>query len=290
MMTPHAPPRSLLILCFSVAAGCNGLATSRPPTRGAAPVRAAASRPIVAIVPFTETVPGSTAKFAMRPLPVVGGPAGKPLWIGQTEVTWDAYDVFLLRLDLPEDKRTSAEADTGPDAITRPTLPYNPPDRGWGHDGFPAIGVTSEAASRYCRWLSQKTGRRYRLPTVGEWRSACRAAMADQTPATAPDSPVGRGAWFADNAGDTTHAVATRAPNALGLYDLLGNAAEWCSDADGRPVVCGGSFRTPRRDLSCDLVERQEPAWQASDPSLPKSKWWLADAPFVGFRVVCEGD
>lgn len=205
--------------------------------------------------------------------------------MAETETTWDAYDVFLLRLDIPPERRGSAEADPGPDAITRPTPPYSPPDRGWGHAGYPAVGVTFNAATQYCRWLSQSTGRHYRLPTVAEWQHACRASVENKQ----RDVPVAARAWCAENSDEKTHAVATKLPDGFGLHDMLGNVAEWCIDADGSPVVCGGSFQTPPDQLSCTLIERPSPDWQASDPSFPRSKWWLADAPLVGFRVVCHG-
>jgi hypothetical protein len=72
---------------------------------------------------------------------------------------------------------------------------------------------------------------------------------------------------------------------------LVGNVAEWCHPADGgKPVVMGGSYRTPAGELNAlsTTGERQSREWNASDPSFPKSVWWLGDGPFVGFRVVCE--
>jgi hypothetical protein len=75
---------------------------------------------------------------------------------------------------------------------------------------------------------------------------------------------------------------------------MFGNVAEWCADADGRPVAHGGSFADDIEEMTPAKYEhllegqRQTREWNASDPSLPKSKWWLRDAPFVGFRVVCE--
>jgi hypothetical protein len=74
------------------------------------------------------------------------------------------------------------------------------------------------------------------------------------------------------------------------LYDVIGNVAEWCVADDGRPGVWGGSFLGSAREMAFPKhVQRQSPDWNANDPSFPRSKWWLRDAPFVGFRVVCEG-
>ena len=280
----------LVLTCLAVfLAGCNATRPAPPqaPLAHAAP----SSSTSIQATPFTQDVPNSTAKFVMRPVPggtesIEPGGGGEvrvaPLWFGETEVTWDAYDVFLLRLDVPPDQRATARGDPGPDAVTRPTPPYAPPDRGWGHANFPVIGVTFHAAQVYCQWLSHKTGRPYRLPTVAEWRHACRAGGT-------PDVPLEQRAWFASNSDEQTHRVAEKRANALGLYDMLGNAAEWCIDEKGNPVACGGSFQDEAADLTCLRVQKQTPDWNASDPSFPRSKWWLRDAPFVGFRVVCEG-
>jgi hypothetical protein len=232
---------------------------------------------------FVETVPGSTVKFAMRPVTVNDDSgAGRVLWFAETETTWDAYDVFYLRLDEQAAGIDIAAAGReGPDAISRPTLPYNPPDRGWGHGGYPAVGITFNAATKYCQWLSAKTGKTYRLPTHAEWLAAC----GGEVPPSA--EPPSRG-WTAVNAGGTTHPVGQGIPNVCGLFDTIGNVAEWCSDGpQHRAVVCGGSFRSDAHDIRPE-GEPQTRDWQASDPSFPKSKWWLSDAPFVGFRVVCE--
>jgi hypothetical protein len=69
---------------------------------------------------------------------------------------------------------------------------------------------------------------------------------------------------------------------------MLGNIAEWIIGNDGAPVVAGGSFKDKAEQIHGSSRAKQTPAWNATDPQFPKSKWWLADAPFVGFRVVCE--
>jgi formylglycine-generating enzyme required for sulfatase activity len=71
----------------------------------------------------------------------------------------------------------------------------------------------------------------FRLPTESEWEYACRAGT--QTPfynGSADDDTVGGLAWYASNSGSESHVVGGRAPNALGFYDMVGNAWEWVSD------------------------------------------------------------
>ena len=62
-----------------------------------------------------------------------------------------------------------------------------------------------------------------RLPTEAEWEYACRAGWS--TPRYGVLNDI---AWYSDNSGEETHTVATKLPNALGLYDMLGNVWEWC--------------------------------------------------------------
>jgi hypothetical protein len=69
---------------------------------------------------------------------------------------------------------------------------------------------------------------------------------------------------------------------------MLGNVQEWCVAPDGTGVTRGGSYRDPADKVNFTHREPNNRAWNASDPQIPKSRWWLADGPFVGFRVVCE--
>lgn len=72
---------------------------------------------------------------------------------------------------------------------------------------------------------AKKDGFKYRLPTEAEWEYAARAgAKSDYT------GDLESVAWYAANSDDTSHVVATKKPNAFGLYDMLGNVAEWVDD------------------------------------------------------------
>ncbi len=200
--------------------------------------------------------------------------AAAPFYLGRTEVTWDMYDVFALGLD-----RQAAPG--GPDAVARPSRPYGAPDYGWGHAGYPAISIAREGADAYTAWLSQKTGKAYRLPTEGEWqRAADRAVRVIGT-----SKQAGAHAWYRNNAGGRTHPVGSAKADALGLFDLFGNAAEWVVTADGSRVTRGGSFRDPLDHVWAGARAVQDESWNERDPQLPKSQWWLSDGPFVGFRL-----
>jgi formylglycine-generating enzyme required for sulfatase activity len=199
-----------------------------------------------------------------------------PFLIARTEVTWDVYDVFAFGLDV-------AKGGTA-DATARPSQPYGAPDYGWGHAGYPVISVTRDAAEAFCTWLSARTGKTYRLPTEAEWIRV--ATLAAGAAGSADREAV---IWHRGNATGTTHPVGTRKPDAHGLSDLFGNAAEWITTKDDSRVTRGGSFRDPLEATGPAARAVQDPSWNERDPQLPKSKWWLSDGPFVGFRVVTSG-
>ena len=220
---------------------------------------------------YRETIPGTLVTFEMVAVP--GGPGVAPFFLGRTEVTWDMYDVFALGLDA---KRPPG----GADAVARPSKPYGAPDYGWGHAGYPAISIAREGAEAFTAWLTVKTGKSYRLPTNSEWEHAAGLALKDL--GTAGLDAV---AWHRGNAVSRTRPVATARADALGLFDLFGNAAEWVDAGDGARVTRGGSFRDPLASLGPAMRAEQDDSWNERDPQLPKSQWWLSDGPFVGFRL-----
>ncbi len=217
----------------------------------------------------TVRVPNTTVSFDLVKVPAASDDSIPALWALKTEVPWELYDIFVYRLDKKEDE-------TDADGIARPSKPYVPPDRGFGHDGYPAMGMTRAAAEAFCTWLSDTTGERFRLPTQAEWtHMAAPGATADAA-----------NAWTANNANHTTHPIAKKAPNNHGLHDTLGNVAEWVMSDDRRPLAMGGSYLDQPEACTPTSKQQQERVWNASDPQIPKSKWWLADCSWVGFRFV----
>lgn len=123
----------------------------------------------------------------------------------------------------------------------------------------PVETVSWRDAIRFCNLLSDKAGLTscyllsngsdeitfnpeasgYRLPTEAEWEYACKAGTNDVR-----YGKIDEIAWYKGNSEGKTHDVGTRQPNAWGLYDMLGNVWEWCSDLYDETVY--GSYRVFR--------------------------------------------
>ena len=254
-------------------------------------VSSAADAPPVA----KDSIPGTTVTFEMIKVPAgkitvtsADGKAReveiKPVWIGKTEVTWDEYDVFAYQLDVSDQDRRA-----GVDAESRPSRPYGDPTSGFrGRGRLPAMCVSAFAAERYCQWLSKRTGKTYRLASEAEWEYACRAGGTGEGKLTPGE--LDKLAWYADNADGEAHPVATKAANAWGFFDMLGNVREWVTGLDGKPITCGGSWEDQAADVGPHVRQAQEPGWTDRDPAYVKSKWWWISRPTLGFRIVREGE
>jgi sulfatase modifying factor 1 len=295
---------------------------------------------------YGEQIPGTPVSFEMVAVPggtfrmgspdsepyrgVDEGPVRevtlRPFWMGRIEVTWDEFEAWYAA--------TKAEGRTdtrrievglkpeGVDAITGATPPYVPPDQGWGKGDRPAITMTHHAAVQYTRWLSEVTGRRYRLPTEAEWEYAARGGSSgpyffegDPRALTqrrrlnrilkTNTEVLDRYVIHRGNSEGRTQPATLVEPNPFGLVHMLGNVREFCADwyaedAYTRPggggpetgseyVVRGGSFRSDPADLRTAARDHtREGACLITDPQSPKSLWWFSDCDDIGFRVVRE--
>jgi len=234
-----------------------------------------------AFQPFTQNIPSSEVSFTLVPIP--GHGSIDSFWMAEHETTYEEYILFQ-----------DESQDRGPavDGVTRPSPPYIDFTLGMGKKGgFPANSMSRYAAMMYCKWLYKRTGIFYRLPTEAEWDYACRAGASSGMPfGDKPDS-LRLYAWFAGNSESRYHAVKQLRPNAWGLYDMLGNVAEWTLDA-ATPgttwplILKGGCYRDEPSAVQPSARLLSDKKWNARDPQIPRSKWWNTDAPFIGFRVV----
>ncbi len=275
---------------------------------------------------YVERLPGTNVSFDMVAVPggtfemgSLPGEAGRDadegprhtvtvgaFWIGKYEVTWDEYDRFAFGANLEPAPGASAAPAKGVDAVTRPTPPYGDESFGFGKGRQPVMNITHHAAMEYTRWLSQLTGKTYRVPTEAEWEYAARAGSADSYNFGADPKALGDYAWYAANSGERPHPVGQKKPNAFGLFDMSGNVAEWCLDqyapdfygrspainpvllpGDRRypDVARGGSWADDAKELRSAARRGSTEAWSRRDPQSPQSIWWHTDATIVGFRI-----
>lgn len=284
--------------------------------------------------PYIDTIPGTSKYISMVPVPggryIIGSPIDENgrdsldegpqhdvqidgFWMLKYEVTWDLYELYMDKksidstlLKADEDILRNKEAD----AVSRPSPPYEDPSFGMGKYGYPAGSMTQFAALEFCKWLTIKTGHFYRLPTEAEWEYACRAGSNTAYFFGNNVSDLKDFAWYYDDSRYSYHKIGEKKPNALGLFDMVGNVAEWTLDQydqdfykkiTGDPVVNpwskpteleprtvrGGSYDDDPDKLRCaSRIPSNPKKWKKRDPQIPKSFWWNTDSPFVGFRIV----
>ena len=271
------------------------------------------------LIPAGEFTMGSPASEADRA--EHEGPQRKvrldAFYLCTTEATLDLFLAYYQEtgtakkdfIDVQEAKKNEeAKKTNGVQTITGPTPVYGDMTMGYSKR-HPAIGLTWHNAMTVCKWLSQKTGKSYRLPTEAEWEYAARAGSKSAFGVCDDAEDLADYAWYIENADMEPHEVGTKKPNAWGLHDMLGNVCEWVHDfysptayaagvttnpkgpKDGQiHVARGGFYDAEAPALRCAARGFEEDWWRMNDPQIPKSIWWLPQIDLVGFRVACTID
>lgn len=247
----------------------------------------------------------------------------RAFWLGATEVTVGQFRRFLERSGyVPESVRDGTGGyGYNPHYDPARTVRHDAfegrdPRYSWQAPGFaqgdehPVVNVTWNDAVAMARWLSAREGAAYRLPTEAEWEYAARAGTRTRYPAgddpavllhsantfardTAPLWPQWRDEAAPGSDGHVfTAPVARFAPNAWGLYDMIGNAWEWCSDWYGEDYYARSPADDPPGPGDGQVHVRRGGSWHTwplyarvafRNWNTPQTRYVL-----VGFRLLRE--
>lgn len=168
-----------------------------------------------------------------------------------------------------------------------------PSDEGWGRGNRPVINVSWMDASAYATWLSEVSGKAYRLPSEAEWEYAVRAGSKELYLWGNSAIEAGIFAWFANNSEQKTHPVGEKKPNSWELHDMVGNVWEWVEDCWHKTYTeaptDASAWRTPHKNNAFQRTLRGG-SFRDTQEALRSSRRY-ALLPFlsnssIGFRLV----
>ncbi len=171
-------------------------------------------------------------------------------------------------------------------------LPLQWNDPNFSHPDQPVVAVSWLEAVKYCEWLSNRTDKRYRLPTEAEWERAVRGGHEGFLYSWGEELPNVRGAYNRRWTGrvEGPLPVGQDLPNPFGLYDMSENVHEWCADWFDKGYYAQSPERNPQGPATGDRRASRGGSWRhqikvsrcAARSSLPPS-FRYSD---YGFRVV----
>lgn len=253
---------------------------TQPPSRSAAPVTCD-------IRPCNTQVQRSTPGLAPRLPELVAVPGGCFLMGSGADEAGRSRDENLHRSCVADFRIAMSELSYDEyDRFADATGRARPADLGWGRDALPVVNVSWQDAVDYAAWLSQRTGRHFRLPTEAEWEYACRSG--GHAERFCGGNQADAVAWHDGNSQGRAHAPDTRMPNALGIYDMSGNVWEWtCSAYDAG--YQGGESQCAARTHAGNVVMRGGSWFTYADAARAALRNYApptARYPFLGLRLV----
>ncbi|MBR7027972.1 MAG: SUMF1/EgtB/PvdO family nonheme iron enzyme, partial [Bacteroidaceae bacterium] len=142
-------------------------------------------------------------------------------YIGETEVTQELWEAVM---------------GSNPSSFVGPKLPVGK--------------VSWDDCQAFIGKLNAQTGKTFRLPTEAEWEYAARGGKKSKGYTYSGSNAIGNVAWYYNISENTTHEVGTKRANELGIYDMTGNASEWCQDWYGETYYENSSTTDPQGPAS----------------------------------------
>lgn len=210
-------------------------------------------------IPDGTFLEGDLEKFKIQSSSPVHEVRIKRFAMGIYEVTFEEYDRFAI--------------DTN----------RNLPSEEWGRGRQPVINVSWEDGKAYAKWLSEQTGKRYRLPTESEWEYAARSGGKEERWAGTSDER--QLANYAIYEVTRSEMVGSKKPNGLGLYDMSGNVGEWvedCAHASYDNAPQDGSAWLNTHGGDCGMRQLRGGSWGDKSVALRAS---YRDRSDRGYRV-----